>query len=179
MKIGSVNVRISILPVAVFAIFSCGFILTFFLGSPSTSAEIVSNLIWIVPALLLFLAIPIALNYMSQSQYASLVPVYESQAKPVRIRMINEAMIGKIVRVEGIVEKIRFRFLNRPQFIVADRTGEIPAKMFTNPPDEIGTHDTVEVLGMVIRRYIVTGEPVINCVSIRKTEKHVVSKKNP
>jgi hypothetical protein len=26
------------------------------------------------------------------------------------------------------------------------------------------------VLGQVIRRYIVTGEPVINCVTIRKRE---------
>jgi hypothetical protein len=30
-------------------------------------------------------------------------------------------------------------------------------------------NDVVEVYGQVIRRYIVTGEPVINCVIIRKT----------
>jgi len=31
----------------------------------------------------------------------------------------------------------------------------------------------VEVLGQVIRRYIVTGDPVINCVSIKKIKKPV------
>jgi len=179
MKIGSVDVRISILPVAVFAIFAFGFLFAAIFGPPSVAADVRSNLIWIIPVLLMFLVIPLALNYMSQTQYASLIPVYEAQAKPVRIRMINENMMGKIVRVEGVVEKVRFRFLNRPQFIIADRTGEISAKMFTNPPDEIDKNNVVEVLGMVIRRYIVTGDPVINCVSIRKIDKKpMTGKKN-
>jgi hypothetical protein len=32
-------------------------------------------------------------------------------------------------------------------------------------------NDVVEVLGQVIKRYVVTGDPVVNCVSIRKIEK--------
>jgi hypothetical protein len=40
--------------------------------------------------------------------------------------------------------------------------------MFTSPDEDVKVNDIVEVLGQVIRRYIVTGEPVINCVSIRK-----------
>jgi RecJ-like exonuclease len=119
----------------------------------------------------MLLLIPIALNYMSRSQYADLKPVYEAEAKTVRIRLINESMVGKIVRIEGIVERVYFQFLNRPQYMVADRTGAISVKMFTNPDEDVKVNDVVEVLGQVIRRYMVAGDPVINCVSIRKIKK--------
>ncbi len=168
MKIGNFNVKFSILPLAVFLIFTVGFVVAALAGPESMAVQVRSNLIWIIPVLFMLLVIPVALNYMSQRQYADLVPIYEREARPVRIRMINESMIGKIVRIEGVVERVRFQFLNRPQFLVADRTGEIPVKMFTNPPEDIHKDDLVEVLGSVIRRYIVTGDPVVNCVSIRK-----------
>ena len=41
--------------------------------------------------------------------------------------------------------------------------------MFTSPPGEIHERDVVEVVGMVIRRDVAVGDPVINCVSIRRT----------
>jgi len=69
---------------------------------------------------------------MSRRQYADMEPVYEAEAKTVRIRLINESMVGKPVRVEGIVERVHFQFLNRPQYLVADRSGEISVKMFTS-----------------------------------------------
>lgn len=164
MKIGNVDVKISILAIAVFVIFTVIVIIAS-LFSPAVR----SQLIWLVPALFMLLLLPVALNFMSQRQYADLRPEYERQAKNVRIRLINESMIGKIVRIEGVVERVHFQFLNRPQYSVADRTGEISVKMFTSPDEDIKVNDTVEVLGQVIQRYIVTGEPVINCVSIRKT----------
>jgi hypothetical protein len=43
--------------------------------------------------------------------------------------------------------------------------------MFTNPSEEIKVNDVVEVIGKVIPRYIVSGDPVINCVAIRKLKK--------
>jgi len=116
----------------------------------------------------MLLVIPVALNYMSRKQYADLVPEYERQAKPVRVRLINENMIGKVVRINGVVERVHFQFLNRPQYSIADRSGAISVKMFTSPDEDIKVNDVVEVLGQVIRRYIVTGDPVVNCVSIRK-----------
>jgi hypothetical protein len=169
MKIGSVDVRIAILPLAAFVVFSFGFLVAAFFGPPAVAGQVRSSLIWIIPGLFLLLVIPVALNYMSRSQYAALEPEYERQAKTVRVRLINENMIGKIVRIEGVVERVHFQFLNRPQFTVADRSGAISVKMFTTPPDDVKVNDIVEVLGQVIRRYIVTGEPVINCVVIRKT----------
>ncbi|AGB02912.1 hypothetical protein [Methanoregula formicica] len=166
MKIGNVDVKVSILAIAVFVIFTILVII-----ASIYSPVVRSQLIWLAPVLFMLIILPVALNYMSQRQYADLRPEYERQAKTVRIRLINESMIGKIVRIEGVVEHARFQFLNRPQYSVADRTGAIPVKMFTNPEEDIKVNDIVEVLGQVIRRYIVTGDPIINCVSIRKTGK--------
>lgn len=163
MKIGNVEVKVSILSIGVFVFF------TFFLIVASMySPDVRSNLIWMIPVLFMLLVIPVALNYMSRSQYAELEPEYERQAKTVRIKLINENMIGKIVRIDGVVERVHFQFLNRPQYSVADRSGEISVKMFTSPDENIKVNDLVVVLGQVIRRYIVTGDPVVNCVSIRK-----------
>jgi hypothetical protein len=163
MKIGNIEVKVSLISIAVFAFFTLALIL-----ASQYSAEVRSNLIWMIPALFMLLVIPVALNYMSRSQYAELVPEYERQAKTVRVKLINENMIGKIVRIEGVVERVHFQFINRPQYSVADRSGAISVKMFTSPDETIKVNDVVVVLGQVIRRYMVTGDPVINCVSIRK-----------
>jgi hypothetical protein len=163
MKIGNVDVKVSIVAIAVFVIFS---IFLFF--ASVFSPDVRSQLIWLIPGLFMLLVIPIALNYMSRSQYADIAPIYEAQAKTLRIKLINESMVGKPVRVEGVVERVHFQILNRPQYIVADRSGAISVKMFTSPDEDVKVNDIVEVIGQVIRRYIVTGDPVINCVSIRK-----------
>jgi hypothetical protein len=165
MKIGNIDVKISIISILVFVFFTIVLIL-----ASVFTPEVRSNLIWMIPALFMLLVIPVALNYMSRKQYADLEPEYERQAKTVRVRLINENMIGKIVRIEGVVERVHFQFLNRPQYSIADRSGAISCKMFTSPDEDIKVNDIVEVLGQVIRRYIVSGEPVINCVSIRKKE---------
>ncbi|MDO9034238.1 MAG: nucleotide-binding protein [Methanoregula sp.] len=163
MKIGKVKVKVSIVAIAVFVFFTILLLVT-----SLYNAEVRSQLIWLIPGLFMLLVIPIALNYMSRSEYANLEPLYEVQAKNVRIKLINESMVGKVVRVEGVVEQVHFQFLNRPQYTVADRSGAISVKMFTSPDEDVKVNDIVEVLGQVIKRYIVTGDPVINCVSIRK-----------
>jgi hypothetical protein len=166
MKIGNINVKISVVSLTVFGIF------TFILLSTVIATGDTSILIWGVPILALLLIIPAALNYMSQQQYASLVPMYEQEAKDVKIRAINLSMIGEPVRIKGVVERTHFLFLNRPQYLVADRTGEISVKMFTSPAENVQKGDVVEVLGTVVKRYIMSGDAVINCVSIRKVEKN-------
>lgn len=162
MKVGNIDVRITVVHLAVFLIF------TFILSIYYLLTFDWKVLLWGIPTLILLLVIPSLLNYMSQRQYRDLIPVYEREAKPVRIRAISLHMLGKPVKVQGVVERAYFRFLNRPQYLVADRSGEISVKMFTTPQEDIQTNDIVEVLGTVIRRYIVTGDAVINCVSIRK-----------
>ncbi len=105
---------------------------------------------------------------MSQKQYKDLIPVYEKEAKKVTVRAININMLGEPVKVQGVVEAARFKFLNRPQYMIADKTGVISAKMFTQPSVDVEKGDIVEVMGSIIKRYVLAGEPVINCVSIKK-----------
>ncbi|MDD3934689.1 nucleotide-binding protein [Methanoculleus sp. UBA303] len=166
MQIGNIKVRVTAVALAVFLFFMV-LIAVYILATGN-----VSVLIWSVPAAVMLLIIPLALNYMSQSQYASLVPVYEAEARTTRIREINLNMLGEPVRVKGVVERVYFQFLNRPQYLVADRTGEISVKMFTSPAEDVEKGDVVEVLGVIVKRYILSGDAVINCVSIRKVEKN-------
>jgi hypothetical protein len=166
MKIGKVDVKVSIVAIAVFVFFTI-FLLVASLYSPLVQ----SQLIWLIPVLFMLLVIPMALNYMSRSQYADMEPQYAAAAKTVRVKLINESMIGKPVRIEGVVERVYFQFLNRPQYLVADRSGSISVKMFTSTDEDVKVNDVVEVLGQVIHRYMVSGDPVINCISIKKIKR--------
>ena len=166
MKIGTIDVKVSNISIGVFVFFTLLLVI-----ASMVDPGIRPHLLWMVPSLFLLLVIPVALNYMSRSQYKDLEPIYEKEAKTVRVRLINESMIGKVVRIEGVVERVHFQFLNRPQYTVADRSGSISVKMFTSPDYDVKVNDIVEVYGQVIRRYMVTGEPVINCVIIRKYQK--------
>jgi hypothetical protein len=172
MKIGNITVRISIIALAVVVLFAI------LLSFAYYSSHEITLLLFGIPGVIILLVIPVALNYMSQKQYMELVPEYEREARPVRIKMINKGMMGQVVRLEGVVERTYFQFLNRPQFLVGDRTGEISVKMFTSPEEQINKNDVVEVLGTIIQRYIFTGEPVVNCVSIRKIQKKIELKKD-
>ncbi|MGB4279125.1 MAG: nucleotide-binding protein [Methanoculleus sp.] len=166
MQIGNIKVRVTAITVAVFLFFIALIAVYIFITGD------VHALLWALPAAVMLLLIPMALNYMSQKQYASLVPVYEVEAKNARIREINLNRLGEPVRIKGVVERVYFQFLNRPQYLVADRTGEISVKMFTSPAEDVHEGDLVEVLGTVVKRYILAGDAVINCVSIRKVKKN-------
>jgi RecJ-like exonuclease len=171
MKIGNINVKISLPAAIAVVIFAILLIFTYFLSGDR------SLLLWGIPTLVLLFIIPIALNYMSQQSYADVAPEYEKKAKLVRIKAINPNTVGEIVRIQGVVERAYFRYLNRPQYLVGDKTGEISVKMFTSPTEDVEVNDLVEVLGSVIKRYIVTGDPVINCVVIKKIGKKAEEKK--
>lgn len=162
MKIGNIRVRVSILPIAVFLILTFILIYSYYVTGDR------SLLVWGIPTLVMILIIPLVLNYMSQHEYAGLIPTYERDAKTVRVNQVNLSLLTEPVRLIGIVEKTHFEFLNRPTFVVGDRTGEISVKMFTSPSEKIRKGDRVEVLGQVIKRYVAMGDAVINAVSIRK-----------
>lgn len=165
MKIGNVNLKVSPLSVGVVIFFAIFLIYSYFIsGNPAI-------LIYGMPMLIVIFVIPMILNFMSQKQYKSLTPMYEVESKEVRIAGINENMLNTAVRFVGVVEKVSMKIIERPQFIVSDRSGKIHVRMFTSPAEDIKLGDTVEVMGSVIRRYIVKGDPAINCVSIRKVKK--------
>ena len=164
MRIQNIEVRISPVNVGVVLIFTLFLLLSY---AMSGSLNVI---LYGIPMILLLFLIPLGLNFMSQKEYADLLPTYQRDAQSIRIKAINPNMIGKPVRFEGVVEQVYFWYLNRPQFHVGDKTGEISVKMFTSPQETIRKGDIVEVIGMVMKRYIMTGEPVVNCISIRKVK---------
>jgi len=83
MQIGNIKVRVTAVTLAVFLFFVV-LVALYILATGDIYA-----LFWAVPAVLMLLIIPMILNYMSQKQYASLVPMYEAEAKNARIREIN------------------------------------------------------------------------------------------
>jgi len=165
MKFRDIEMRISPIQIGVLLFFAI-FLIFAYWTSRSTML-----LLFGIPMVIGLAVIPILLRHMSQSQYEDLVPTYEKEAQRVRIKAINMNMLGKPVRIEGVVERVYFDFLSRPQYLIADRSGEISVKMFTAPRERIRKDDIVEVLGTVMKRYVLVGEdPVINCVSIRKVK---------
>jgi hypothetical protein len=163
MKIRNIEVRITPIQIGVILFFAI-FLIFSYAVSGSTRL-----LLYGIPMILGLAIIPMLLRHMSQSQYEALVPTYEREAEKVRIKAINMNMLGKPVKIEGVVERVSFDFLDRPQFKVADRSGEISVKMFTAPREKIRKDDIVEAFGTVMKRYLLVGEDaVINCVSIRK-----------
>ena len=123
MEIKGTRVQLSIIHIVMFVIF------TLFLSLYVVLSGDYQTLLWGIPVLILLLVIPLVLNYMSRQEYEQLVPSYEAKAKLTRISSIKPADIGKIVKLEGVVERALFKSLNRPQFMVADKTGEISVKM--------------------------------------------------
>jgi len=162
MKIKGTTVRVSIIQIGLVTALTLILLVYVILSGDYRS------LLWAVPVLVMLLVIPSALNYMSQSQYDDLIPYYEEEAVEVRMASIHPNDIGKIVRVEGVVERVLFKSLNRPQYHIADKSGVMSVRMFTTPKEDVVKDDVVEVLGQVIKRYVVVGDPVINAVSIRK-----------
>ena len=155
------QLRPSILHLFVFAFFAISVGLYVLLSGD------VGMLIWAVPTIILLLLIPMGLTYLSQSQYSDLIPEYEVSAREIKIRELNESMISKPVTFEGLVEEVRFRSLNRPHYIIADKTGVTTVKMFTSPRIDVKKDDVVRVYGQVIKRYIFMGDPIVNGVDIR------------
>lgn len=143
-------------------------ILTLFLAGYVVASGDYGILVMGIAILVMLLLIPLGLNFMSQNQYAGLAPVYETEAKKTRINSITPRSIGDIVVIDGIVERVLFKSLNRPQYLVADRTGEITVKMFTTPTEDVEKDDHVEIYGQVIKRYVLVGDPAINAVIVRR-----------
>ena len=123
-----------------------------------------------IPGLILLLVIPMALGWMSRRSYAQAAEKYEGKGRYLKIAKISLGMTGDVVRVSGIVQKISFKWLNRPHFQVKDDTGgEIRVIMFTSPAEEIKVGDEVGVLGIVMKNIFARTTPAISAVSVKKT----------
>ncbi|WFN37790.1 nucleotide-binding protein [Methanomicrobium antiquum] len=171
MKIKGKNVRISIINIIVVGMIALSMV--FYLLLSGDWGFFLMGMVFVA----LMFVIPLILNYMSQDQYTVLAPIYEAEANDTKIRNINPSMVGKIVRIEGVVERVLFKSLNRPQYLIADKTGEISVKMFTTPTEDASVNDVVEIYGQVIKRYFVVGDPVVNAVLIRVLKRKNSSQK--
>ena len=127
-----------------------------------------SFLLYAIPGLILLLAIPLTLSWMSRKSFLQASKEYGPQARPYKIGKINLGMTGNAVRMSGTVRKINFKWLNRPHFQVEDETAKIRVIMFTSPMEKIKVEDRVEILGMVMRNLFDRKTPAISAVSIKK-----------
>jgi len=126
-------------------------------------------LIIAIPGLILLLVIPMALGWMSRRSYAQAAEKYGGKGRYLKIAKISLGMTGDVVRVSGIVQKVSFKWLNRPHFQVKDDTGGIRVIMFTSPAEEIKVGDKVGVLGIVMKNIFARTTPAISAVSVKKT----------
>ena len=128
----------------------------------------VQFLIFAIPGLILLIVIPMTLAWMSRRSYARAAGEYIDRCRYFKIAKINLGITGTAVKVSGFVEKVSFRWLNRPHFIIKDETGTIRVIMFTSPSEDIKTGDSVDVLGVVIKNIFLRRTPAISAVSIEK-----------
>lgn len=118
--------------------------------------------------LLALLAIPMILSRMNRQVSSDIKQLHSDKLKLNKIQHINLERAGESVKITGTVEKISFRWMNRSLLMVRDSTGTISVTMFTPLPGEIRVSDRVEVVGMIMRKFFLRGEPAISGISIRR-----------
>jgi hypothetical protein len=123
-----------------------------------------------IPGLILLLVIPMTLSWMSRRSYAQATYKHSKKGKDLKIAKISLEMIGNIVRLSGIVQKISFKWLNRPHFQIKDETGVIRVIMFASPAEEIRVGDNVGVFGIVMKNIFALRTPAISAVSVKKKD---------
>ena len=121
-----------------------------------------------IPMLAALVAIPMLLRKMSQSTYSDATPLYEKKAKFHKIASINSSKVGEAVRIRGMVEKISFKWLNRPHLMINDGTGAISAILFTSPRDSLAVGEEVEVLGTVMKGFPNRRTQAISAIGVKK-----------
>jgi len=164
MKIHGVTIGISPLHILVVAFF-----LVLFTASYLATTEIM-YLFWGIPLSLILLIIPIFNSYSVGSQYVKLLPEYEEQSKRVRVKQITLSVLGKPVRVEGVVQAVKGVWLCRPALTIFDGSAAIVAKKSVPLEVDVAVGDNVEVVGMVVRRFSIFGDLMVHAIGIKKVE---------
>ena len=121
-----------------------------------------------IPGLIALLVIPMTLSWMSRRTYMQAAEEYSEKAKRYKIAKISLSITAEAVMITGEVQKVSFKWLNRPHFQIKDSTGTIRVMMFAAPGENIEKGDTVEVLGVVIKNIFDRRNAAISAVSIKK-----------
>jgi RecJ-like exonuclease len=130
----------------------------------------VTFLLYAIPGLIMLIAIPMALNWMSRKSFREASIEHSGKTRHYKIKQIDLAMTGSAVKISGTVRKVTFKWLNRPHFQVEDTTAQIRVIMFTSPSEDIQAGDEVEVLGLVMKNLFNRKIPIISAVSIHKID---------
>lgn len=118
----------------------------------------------------MLLVIPMTLAWMSRRSFMQASEQFDAQARACKIGKIDTRMTGNVIRVSGEVQKISFKWLNRPHFHIKDKTADIRVIMFTAPANKIDVGDTIEAVGIVMKHLLTRNKPVISAVSVKKIE---------
>lgn len=108
------------------------------------------------------------ISMMNRQLSSDIRELHSNELKLDKIRHINLGRVGESVKIVGTIEKISFRWMNRSLLTVRDNTGTIPVTMFTPLPEEVRVGDRVEVVGMIMRKFLLRGKPAISGISIGK-----------
>jgi len=127
-------------------------------------------LIFAILGLIAILVIPMTLSWMSRRTFSHAEAEHSQNARPYKIGKVSLATVGQVVSITGKVEKVSFKWLNRPHFQVTDGTGNIKVIMFTAPAENIKRGETVDVLGVVVKNIFNRRNVVISAVSIKKRD---------
>jgi hypothetical protein len=130
----------------------------------------VTFLLYAIPGLVLLIAIPMALNWMSRKSFREAHIEHSGKTSYYKIKQVDLAMTGSAVKISGTVRKVTFKWLNRPHFQVEDTTAQIRVIMVTSPSEDIQAGDEVEVLGLVMKNLFNRKIPIISAVSIHKID---------
>ncbi|MCD6230543.1 MAG: hypothetical protein J7J88_01480 [Dehalococcoidia bacterium] len=121
-----------------------------------------------IPMLLALLVIPMIFSSLNQQVSSEIDEAHAARLKLEKIQNINMSRIGEPVKVIGTVEKISFRWMNRPLLSIRDNTGTIPVIIFTSFPSDVMVGDKIQVVGMIMRKMLLRGNPAISGMSISK-----------
>ncbi|MBR4987864.1 MAG: nucleotide-binding protein [Methanocorpusculum sp.] len=164
MKIKGVKIHLSPAVLIVFVFFVMLFVWSFFLTNDF------SYLYWGLPLCLCLLIIPAVSSYSLGGQYIKLLPEYEAEAKPMKIKNINLNMQGKAVRVEGVVQSVKGKFMGRPKYQIFDGSGALVVFRSMPLEETISVGDNIEAVGMVVKKYAIAGNLSVHGIGIRKIE---------
>jgi len=121
-----------------------------------------------LPILAALAIIPMLLTKMSQRVLSVATPFYEVKAKFHKISNINSNKVGEAVKIRGAIEKISFRWLNRPHLRINDGTGTISAILFASPQESLALGEQVEVLGTVMKGFPNRRTQAISTINVKK-----------
>ncbi len=121
-----------------------------------------------IPGLIMLLVIPMLLAWMSRRSFTQANEQASLNACPSKIGKIVPAMTGDVVRISGEVQKISFKWLNRPHFHMKDATGTIRVIMFTAPANKVVVGDKAEAIGIVMKYPLSKERIAISAVSVKR-----------